>query len=93
MDYNEFDNTIEYKGESEFSEIHKLIIEVLTEKPLSYYKIFAKMPDHHSQYQLSGQLQFLKKKEIVEIKQFGYERYWGLTKKHRQPGYIKERYK
>jgi hypothetical protein len=93
MDYNEFDNTIEYKGESQYNELHKLIIEILTEKPLGYYDILDRITDNKDKYHLSGQLQFLKSKEVIEIKQFGYTRFWGLTKRQRQPDYIKERYK
>jgi hypothetical protein len=91
MDYNDFDNTIEYKGESQYNELHKLIIEILKEKPLGYYDILELVPKEHK-YHLSGQLQFLKSKGIIQIKQFGYDRYWGLTKKERQPDYIKQRY-
>ena len=84
MDYEEFDTTLEYKGVSTFSDMHKLIIKTLLEQPLSYYKILDKMPDKHTQYQLSAQLQFLKSKGIIQIKQFGFERYWGLTKNERK---------
>jgi hypothetical protein len=84
MDYEEFDTTLEYKGVSEFSDMHKLIIKVLSDQPLGYYQIYAMMPSDHLQYQLSGQLQFLKKKGIIQIKQFGYERFWGLTKNERK---------
>jgi hypothetical protein len=83
MDYDEFDTTLEYQGISEYSDMHKSIIKALLEQPLSYYQLYAKMPSNHLQYQLSGQLQFLKKKGIIQIKQFGYERYWGLTKQQR----------
>lgn len=84
MNYNEFDTTQEFLPTSQYNQLQLTIIDALKTQPLKYYDLYALIPDvNHYKYLLSGQLQYLKKKGVIQLKKFGLQQYWGLTKTQR----------
>ena len=83
MEYNEFDTTQEFLPTTQYNQLQLTIIQSLKQEALKYYDLYALMPDGHAKFHLSGQLQYLKKKGVVQLKKFGLQQYWGLTKTQR----------
>lgn len=83
MKYSTFDNSKISNATSMYEEIHNKIVKALKSSPLDIYDLCTKINKGEDQYVVSGQLQFLKKKGIVESKKIKGIHYWGIPKENR----------
>lgn len=82
IDYKGFDNTPQSGARPKYYMLHIKLKAILKNKPMNIFELTDALTD--GQYTISGQLQFLKSKGIVESKKFEGVYFWGLTPKYRK---------